>query len=172
MAELSIDGQMVRSCLMSPVASSYLIQTHIELHHSWLSTSTLPWPCHDDLSGHWPEVRLIKSFHHFGWEKDWQLILFLVDLHSIVLKLVKNSVPRVSTGKSRRNDNWKLVPSPATIVSDLEGQKQLLLVRALVFICSCMFKKILILLNTVNFWLLVKHNTFSVSLIMIWCKWL
>ena len=31
----------------------------------------------------------------------------LTQVHSIVLKLVKNSVPRVSTGKSRRNDTYK-----------------------------------------------------------------
>ena len=46
------------------------------------------------------------------------------EFHSIVLNFVKNSVPRVSTGESRRNKKEKLVPSPATIVSVLTGRRQ------------------------------------------------
>ena len=37
-------------------------------------------------------------------QKSDRHMLYVDHKHSIVLKLVKNSVPRVSTGKSRRND--------------------------------------------------------------------
>ena len=53
-----------------------------------------------------------------------RVITILVLVHSIVLKLVKNSVPRVSTGKSGEMTHKKLVPSPATIVSVLLGRRQ------------------------------------------------
>ena len=40
-------------------------------------------------------------------QKSDRHMLYVDQKHSIVLKLVKNSVPRVSTGKSRRNDTYE-----------------------------------------------------------------